>query len=278
MKRIQTLIACWMILLAAQSANAQQNGWEFSVGGGVAGEYVYPGSDDYYVAPLPSFNASYTHENVNYSLSLLDGLGITYMNPGWGLMMDVNLNAGSYRDPDEYTVVGVPVKHNSDTKRLLADTPSLDTPLALTIMLATTTQIGIFGASVAIHPTSVEYPRVGLQDETRTGLIYSAFYNLDIPISQRLSLSGLFSLDFMDDTYADTWYTVDQPTPALDKFEADAGLHSSMIMLEINYQISERVCLSAVGGSTILLGDATDSPFTVETFQRQVMVQTLYHF
>ena len=278
MKRIQILIACWMILLAAQSANAQQNGWEFSVGGGVAGEYVYVGSDDYYVTPLPSFKASYTHENVNYYLSLLDGLGVTYMNPGWGLMMDVNLNAGSYRDPDEYNVVGVPVKHSADTKRLLADTPSLDTPLALSIMLATTTQIGMFGASVAIHPTSVDYQRTGLEDETRAGLIYSAFYNMDIPISQRLSLSGLFSLDFMDDTYADTWYTVDQPTPALDKFEADAGLHSSMIMLEINYQISERVCLSAVGGSTILLGDATDSPFTVETFQRQVMVQTLYHF
>jgi outer membrane scaffolding protein for murein synthesis (MipA/OmpV family) len=278
MKRIQILIACGMILLAAQAANAQQNGWEFSVGGGVAGEYVYLGSDDYYVAALPSFNASYTHENVNYYLSLLDGLGVTYMNPGWGLMMDVNLNAGSYRDPDEYNVVGVPVKHSADTKRLLADTPSLDTPLALTLMLATTTQIGMFGASVAIHPTSVEYPRAGLEDETRTGLIYSALYNLDIPISQQLSLSALFSLDFMDETYADTWFTVDQPTPALEKFEADAGLHSSMIMLEINYQISERVSLSAVGGSTILMGDAKDSPFTVETVQRQVMVQMLYHF
>jgi len=278
MKRIQTLIACWMILLAAQAANAQQNGWEFSVGGGVAGEYVYLGSDDYYVAPLPSFKASYTHKNVNYYLSLLDGLGVTYMNPGWGLMMDVNLNAGSYRDPDEYNVVGVPVKHSADTKRLLADTPSLDTPLALTLMLATTTQIGMFGASVAIHPTSVEYQRAGLEDETRTGLIYSALYNLDIPISQQLSLSALFSLDFMDDTYADTWFTVDQPTPALEKFEADAGLHSSVVMLEINYQISDRVSLSAVGGSTILMGDAKDSPFTVETVQRQVMVQTLYHF
>lgn len=278
MKRIHALIACWMILLAAQSAHAQQNGWDFSVGGGVAGEYVYVGSDDYYVAPLPSFKASYTHEKVNYSLSLLDGLGVTYMNPGWGLMVDVNLNAGSARDREEYTVVGVPVKHSSDTKRLLAGTPNLDTPLALTIMLATTTQIGTLGASVAIHPTSVEYQRSGLEDETRTGLLYSALYNLDIQISQRLSLSGLFSLDFMDDTYADTWYTVDQPTPALAMFEAEAGLHSSMIMLEINYQVSNRVSLSAVGGSTILMGDAKDSPFTVETVQRQVMVQTLYHF
>ena len=136
----------------------------------------------------------------------------------------------------------------------------------------------MFGASVAIHPTSVEYQRAGVVDETRTGFLYSTFYNVDIPVSQRLSLSGLFSLDFMDDTYADTWYTVDQPTPALDMFEAQAGLHSSMIMLEINYQISDRVSLSAVGGSSILMGDAKDSPFTVETVQRQVMMQTLYHF
>jgi outer membrane scaffolding protein for murein synthesis (MipA/OmpV family) len=175
-------------------------------------------------------------------------------------------------------VVGIPVDHSSDTNRLLADTPNLKTPLALTIMLATTTPIGMFGASVALHPTSVEYQLAGLEDETRTGFMYSAFYNVDIPISQRLSLSGLFSLDFMDDTYADTWYTVDQPTTALDMFEAEAGLHSSMIMLEINYQISDRVSLSAVGGSSILMGDAKDSPFTVETVQRQVMMQTLYHF
>lgn len=311
MKRILTLIAYWMILLVAQSANAQQNGWESSVGVGVAGENVnvgsddllvaqsaknqqngwkssvgvgvagenvYVGSDDYYVVPLPSFKASYTHENVNYSLSLLEGLGVTYMIPDWGLMVDVNLNAGSTRDPEEYTVLGVPVEHSSDTKRLLAGTPSLDTPLALKTMLATPTQIGMLGASVAIHPTSVEYQRTGLEDETRTGLIYSALYNLDIPISQRLSLSGLLSLDFMDETYADTWYSVDQPTPALDRFEAEAGLHSSMIMLGINYQISDRVSLSAVGGSTILMGDAKDSPYTVEPVQRQVIVQTVYHF
>lgn len=278
MKHLQTLIACWMILLAAQSANAQQNGWKFSVDGGVAGENVYVGSDDYYVAPLPSFKASYSHENVNYSLSLLDGLGVTYMNPAWGLMVDVNLNAGATRDPEEYTVIGVPVKHSSDTKRLLAGTPNLDTPLALTTTLATMTQIGMFGVSAAIHPTSVEYQRPGLEDETRTGLMYSAFYTVNVPLSQRLSLSGLFSLDFMDNTYADTWFSVDQPTLALDKFEAEAGLHSSMMVLEINYQVSDRVSLSAVGGSTILMGDAKDSPFTVETVQHQVMLQTFYHF
>lgn len=278
MKRMQTLIACWMILLAAQSANAQQNGWEFSAGGGVAGEYVYPGSDDYHVAPLPSFKASYAHENVNCSLSLLDGIGVTYMNPGWGLIVDVNLNAGSTRDPEEYSVLGVPVKHSADTKRLLAGTPKLDTPLALKTMVAKTTQIGMFGASVTVHPTSVEYQRAGLEDETRTGLQYSAFYMVDVPISQRLSLSGLFSLDFMDTTYADTWYAVDQPTLVLDTFEAEAGLHSSMVMLEINYQISDRVSLSALGGSTFLMGDAKDSPFTVETVQPQAMLQTLYRF
>lgn len=277
MKRFQTLIAC-LILLAAQMASAQQNGWDFSVGAGVGSENVYVGSEDYYVAPLPEFKASYTSGNVNYALSLLEGLGVTYLNPGWGLMASVNLNAGATRNPDEYTVVGVPVDHSDDTKRLLAGTPNLDTPLALTTMLATTTQLGMFGASVAIHPTSVEYQRAGLDDETRTGMIYSALYMIGAPVSQRLSLAGLFSLDFMDDTYADTWYAVDQPTETLDAFAAEAGLHSTLIALEFNYQISDRISLSAVGASTILLGDAKNSPFTVETVQRQVTLQTLYHF
>jgi outer membrane scaffolding protein for murein synthesis (MipA/OmpV family) len=82
----------------------------------------------------------------------------------------------------------------------------------------------------------------------------------------------------MDQTYASTWYAVDQPTKSLSAFEANAGLRSSLIALEANYRISEHVSLSAVGASTILMGDAKDSPYTVETVQRTVMTQMIYHF
>jgi hypothetical protein len=47
------LVSCLIIALAAQVLHAQQPRWELSAGAGMGGEYVYVGSDDYYVTPLP---------------------------------------------------------------------------------------------------------------------------------------------------------------------------------------------------------------------------------
>ena len=91
-------------------------------------------------------------------------------------------------------------------------------------------------------------------------------------------MSGLFSIEFMDQTYADTWYAVDQPTLSLSTFKADAGLRSGLIALETQYRISEHVSLSALGASMVLMADAKDSPYTVETVQRTVTVQMIYQF
>jgi outer membrane scaffolding protein for murein synthesis (MipA/OmpV family) len=278
MKRTQILVSSLMIVLAAQILHAQQPGWEFSVGAGIGGETVYSGSDDYYIAPLPSVKASYSSGNVNYSLSILEGLGITYMNPNWGLMASASVNAGATRDREEYTVIGVPVKHSARTRALLAGSPNLNTPLAVTTMLAYPSPIGLFGVSLGIHPTSVEYNRTDRQDETRNGMLYSLLYTVGGRATEQLSFSGLFSIEFMDQTYADTWYSVDKPTNSLSAHKADAGLRNGLIALEMSYRISERISLSAVGASTILMSDAKDSPYTVETVQRAVTAQMLYHF
>lgn len=278
MKRTHILVSSLMIALAAHVLHAQEPGWEVSVGVGVAGEHVYPGSDAYYVAPVPSLNASYTRGSVSYSLSILEGFGITYLNSNWGLMAGLNVNAGAMRDSEEYTVLGVGVEHNDRTKALLAGSPDLDTPLAATATLAYASPIGLFGASLEVHPTSVEPNQTAQQDETRTGLLYSLIYMAGGKATERLSLSGLLSVDFMDETYADTWYAVDQPTGSLSAFDADDGLRSSMVAVEVEYRLTERVTLSAVGASTFLLGDARESPYTVESVHRSVVTQLLYHF
>ena len=275
---MQTLASCLMIVLAAQTLYAQQPGWEFSLGAGIGGENIYVGSDDYYIAPLPSAKASYTSGNFNYSLSLLEGLGITYMNPSWGLMASVNVNSGATRNSEEYKVVGVSVKHSAKTRTLLEGSPNLNTRLAVTTNLAYVTPIGLFGVSLGIHPTSVAYNQTARKDETRNDMLCSVLYTIGGSATERLSLSGFLSIEFMDQTYADTWYTVDQPTKSLSAFKADAGLRSGLIALEANYRISEHVSLSAVGASTILMADAKDSPYTVETVQRTVIMQMIYNF
>ncbi len=279
MKRIKIYLIGIAVLLATQTLPAQETGWGFTVGGGICGENVYVGSDDYYVMPVPNVKASYSKGRVAYSLSVLEGLGVTYMNPNLGLLAGVNINAGETRNSEEYSVLGIPVKHSTKTRKLLEGTPNTETPFAFNLMLAYSSPVGIFGVSLAYHPISVEYNQTDdLKDETRHGYMYSALYTIGGQATDRLSISGLLSVDFMDRNYADTWYTVERATKSLNAFQASAGLRSSLVAVEINYQISKRVNLLLVGATTILLGDARNSPFTVETVQRTMSIQTLYHF
>jgi len=278
MKHMLTLASCLIIMFASQTLHAQESGWKVSLGAGMAGENVYIGSDDYYITPLPSLNASYASGNVTYSLSILEGLGITYMKPDWGLIASVNINGGATRDTEEYKVMGISIKHADKTKTLLEGSPDLNTPFTVNTTLAYATPVGLFGVSATIHPTSIKYNQVAQKDKTRNGMLYAMLYMIGAPVTEQLSVSGIFSIDLMDQTYADTWFGVDQPTKTLGTFKASAGLCSSMIALEAKYQLSKHISLSAVGGSTILMADAKNSPFTVETVQRTVMTQVLYNF
>ena len=277
MNTVRILGACMAIGLLAQPLLGQQPGWAFTAGVAVGGENVYPGSGDYYLTPLPSMSASYNRGNATYSLSLLEGLGISYVVPKWGLIASANVNAGARRDPESFSVLGITVDHSPTTRALLVGTSDLHTPLVLNTGLFHASPIGLLGLSLGVHRTSVESPQAPQQSEVRNGLVYSLVYMAGGQVSERFSLSGLLSLDFMDQTYADTWHTRRQSASA-GVFEADAGLRSSMVALEAEYRLSERVSLSVVGASTILMADAKASPFTVETVQRTMRTQVLYHF
>jgi outer membrane scaffolding protein for murein synthesis (MipA/OmpV family) len=268
---------CLTMLLAAQPMHAQQPGWAFSAGLAVGGENVYPGSNDYYLTPLPSLSASYSRGNISCSLSVLEGLGVTYMIPKWGLIASANVNAGARRDPAGYSVLGVSVDHSASTRALLVGSRDLDAPLVLNTSLMRMTPIGLVGASVAVHRTSVGSSPTE-QQGSRTGLVYALQYMASRQATERLSFSGLLSLEFMDQTYADTWHTRHQASPSSPTYEADAGLRGSVVAAEAQYWISERVSLSVLGASTILLGDARHSPFTAESVQRVMRTQVLYHF
>lgn len=278
MKRLIILSIGVQMLFASQTLFAQETGWDFSLGGGIASENVYVGSNHIYVTPVPDFSASYTRGSFTYSLSLLEGLSVTYMSEHLGLIASVNANYGETRNPKEYRVLGVHVKHRAETRALLEGTSNLDTPTAFTATLAYPTPIGIFAATLTYHPTNVEYNRADLKDETRHGYVYSLQYMIGVPASQRLTLSGLVSVDFMDRNYADTWFTVDQATNTLNSYSASAGLRSTLIGAELKYQVSEHINISLLGASTVLLGDARHSPFTVEKVQRTMMLQTVYRF
>lgn len=277
MKTIQLVGLCLLTAIGVQPLDAQDSRWTFTAGVGIGGENVYPGSDDYYVSPLPSMSASYRSGNLSYSISILDGVGITYIIPKWGLIATANVNAGARRDPAGYSVLGISVDHSEATRELLADSPDLDAPLVLSTTLLRATPIGLIGASLDVHRTTVGSFRAQ-PDHVRTGLVYSLQYLAGGQVSERLSLSGLVTLEYMDETYADTWHTRPDLGESTGAFDANAGLRGSMVAMEAQYWISERVSLSVLGASTILMGDAKDSPFTAETLQRVMRTQVLYHF
>lgn len=278
MRAILATLTSLMVFFTVYSLQAQQSDWQFSIGGGVCSENVYVGSDEYYVTPVPNLNASYKRGNFDCSLSLLEGLGFTYMRPDLGLIANFTINYGPTRHSEEYSVAGITMKHSSRTKELLKGTTNCDTPYAYNTMVASVTPIGLFGISLGIHPTSVEYAAVGRDGETRTGLLYSAQYIIGSSVTDRLSFSGFCVIEYMDHEYADTWYTVETATSSLDEFTAGAGLRSSMVALEIKYRISERISLTTVGAGTLLLADAKQSPYTSESLQGTIMIQTFYRF
>ncbi len=278
MKKIKPLLVAMAILFAVETIQAGQDGWNFELGAGVCGENVYPGSDEYYVVPVPNLKVSYTRGVLDYSLSVLEGASVTYTSPGSGFLVSFNVNAGSTRNSETYSILGIDVDHSDKTRKRLEGTPNLKTSATVETMLAYPTPVGLFGLSAAYHPTSVKYKNSGQSKETVHGFIYSALYTIGGPVTDHMALSGLVGFEFMDKNYADAWYGVDQPTEMLPGFKANAGWRSGMISVEVNYRLSKRIELIAVGGSTILLGDAQESPFTVEKNQHALSVQTVYRF
>ncbi|MBD3218104.1 MAG: hypothetical protein GF310_07500 [candidate division Zixibacteria bacterium] len=259
------------------TASAESN-WNFTLGAGVYGEGVYKGSDDYYVTPLPAFKATYLSGQFLYSFSILEGISATYMNQKYGLMSTINVNFGYKRDSEEFSVVGVPVKHSDKTSRFLEGTPNLETPATISFSLDYLTQAGMIGINIAYHPTKMEYDRNGYEDNTRHGVVYSIRYMNQYQISKRLSVAGLAGLEFMNKDYARAWYSVDYETESLSLFKADAGLQDFQAAVQFNYLLTKQIGITIDWLNTFLLADAKDSPYTLESHQQTAGLQLFYNF
>ncbi|MCK4413719.1 MAG: MipA/OmpV family protein [Candidatus Eisenbacteria sp.] len=255
-----------------------QRGWDFSVGAGVYTENVYSGSDDYYLTPLPTFKAMYTRGGLSYSISLLEGLGVTYMNQQRGFLASVTINAGDRRNSEQYSVVGFDVDHSDKTRTLLRDSPDSFTQIYVSTTFAYPTPVGMVGASLGYYPTTVEYNRDGIDDEVRHGFLYSLLYVIQQPVTDRISLLGMSSLEFMSREYAGAWYSVEKELEALKEFNACAGLRDAQVAFQVGYRLSNRLSMSLDYLGTVLLGDAKRSPYTVEQLQQTIGVQTSYSF
>jgi hypothetical protein len=234
------------------------------------------------MSPFPSVDVSYTTGGLSISASILDGLGVSYMHEGRGVLGSVSVNFGAERDSEGYSFLATNVDHDRRTRELLEDTPAVRTVVAADATLGVLTPVGVLGTTVGYRPSVVEYSGAsgpsggGGTDATYQAFVGSLFYMIGMPLTERLSVMAVLSLELMDADYADAWFSVEEPTASLDTFEAEAGLRAAQLALEGSYMFAEHFGLALTAGEMVMLGDAAASPYTRGQFQTVAMLEAFY--
>ena len=105
------------------------------------------------------------------------------------------------------------------------------------------------------------------------GMFWSPGVTYFTPLSRATAASLTLSTSFIDDDFADYYYTVPAPStlpadaPALPAFQAEGGMQSYGINLLLAHDLSGDVTdggfsLVGIGGWSKLVNDAADTPFT----------------
>ena len=265
-----------LIFFNPASVFASDDNWSFSLGAGVYTESVYFGSDETYAAPVPCAKAMYTKGNFTATLSLLEGIGIMYMDNDNRFYGGINLNNGSERDEEGYDVLGRKTDHSDHVKTLLKGSPSVNTHVCTEMMIGYLSDIGNFSLSLEYHPTTVKGG--GESARSINGLIASLSYIKPFQISEKMTITGVIDLSVMDKNYADAWFSLEKPTQSLESFDAAAGLRDIQVVLQINYMLWPNIGITILNGNSILLMDAGDSPFTESKHQMTSAIFGFYHF
>jgi outer membrane scaffolding protein for murein synthesis (MipA/OmpV family) len=266
----RTLVMLVLIVGCLAPFASAEDGWDLTLGAGIVQSPVYEGSGDYYLSPVPNVAVSYTTGELSFSASLLEGLGVTYMNGNRGILTSLSVSPGPERNSEGYDLLFRHVEHTSRTSRLLEDTPTVRGIVTTNLTLGFVTPVGLVGAGAGYLPTSAE--------KTYHGFLGSLFYMLPVPLGERVQVTAVATLEAMDLQYADAWYTVAEDTGSLDAFDADAGLRATQVALEGSFQMTDQFGVSLLVGEVILLGDAARSPYTEEQTQTTLMLQAFYHF
>jgi outer membrane scaffolding protein for murein synthesis (MipA/OmpV family) len=284
MERKEGLNICIAILLALFISagfpvkTRAEGSLSFMAGGGVYRDNVYTGSSDFYIAPVPIAQVSYGTENVSCYLSVPNGLGVSWSSEEKGLNASASVRYGEERDSEEYSLLGIKKDHSARTKRMLADTPTASALAIYEVNLEYKALKGMVGASIAWYPTSLDYKLAGQDDRDFDGFITSLSYSIENPLTEKLLLSAMVGIEYMNRGYADAWYSVRFPTAELEAFEADRGLQDAMFSLQVTRLLSEKAGISFLGEGTLLMADAGKSPYTFEKLQLSTLLFAFYNF
>ncbi len=274
----RTVIAFAMCAILGNAIVGADEGWSFRVGAGVAGVPVYEGADEYIVAALPDVAVNWSRGIVSLSASSTDGVGLTLFDGDTGILAAASVNVGASRLREWVGTLSYPESYSDRTETRLSDTPDVNEMVIADATIGCLTPIGIIGAVYGYRPVRVDYPPGRGEDGVHHGSLLSVMYLVALPLTDRLSVEAVALLDWMDDRYADAWYSLERETSELPRFDANRGLRSVRAVLGAEYMVTDHFGLSTQLGGTILLGDAADAPYTTERLQTTLVLSTFYAF
>ena len=229
-----------------------------SVGLGAGLVPSYSGSDDYIVFPLPLIVGS------------VGGIGIRPNGPGIRLdVVSPEIVIGSGKKA--VINFGPAVRFRNDRANQIEDEVvelAEDLDIALEVGAAGgVTFPGVFNRLDSLtFNTQVRWDVLGAHD----GMLIEPTVGYIRPIGRGIQLQSSFGLQFVDDSFADYYYTVTPQQSAdtgLPLFNADGGLNSVSANLILNFDLDGNflnggLSIYTVTGYTRLVGDAADTPFT----------------
>lgn len=242
--------------MAWAQSSAQQTeaapAWEVSIGGGAAGQPVFPGAARYRTEPI--FLGSLAYQGLTYLGPA--GLGSSEIfSPGFHFGPVVDFSGGRNETSD---------KHLAGLRNI---TPTIAAGAVGLWRFEGFELIGIVRQSV-IH---TNYGLVGrVQADRRIALI---------PGKLTL-LAGPFA-DFGNGRYERTWFGVSQEQAAnsrLPAYTPVGGVADGGLLLNLDYRYSEHILVRAFGEFRWLSGAAARSPIVQNNFQAIFGIGVAYSF
>jgi outer membrane protein len=229
-----------------------------SVGVGAGLVPSYSGSDDYILFPLPLI------------VGRVGGVGLRPNGPG--IRLDL-LSPAPALGPNQKTTFnfGPAIRFRNDRAQQIEDEVvelAEDLDVALEVGLAGgVTFPGVLNSNDSLTlNTQVRWDILGAHE----GMLVEPTVGYSLPLSRAILFQGTVGLQFVDDSFADYYFTVTPDQSAatgLPLFEADGGLNSVSATAIVNFDLDGNALnggfsIYSVMGYTRLVGDAANTPFT----------------
>ncbi len=227
------VLACASVI-ASERANAFGSGpWVVTIGGWVVAQPDYEGSDDYEAAFRPIFNIR--KEGSKEWLSLPDD------SAGIAVFETSNFRIGP--------AFGFTPERDSSDNRALRGLKSVDFTIEA-------------GAFVEYWPADRLRTRLEVLQglNGHDGLVANLSADIVLHPAERWMFTVGPRVTWVDDNYADAYFSVGPGSPSLPLFGADGGLHSAGVGASLSYDVTETVQIKLFGEYDRLIGDAADSP------------------